>query len=378
MPDLKIIQLVLMAVLLLSLPYSESLKTISIYSMLVIFAFQLYRKEVSMNLTLVHYGFALMIIAALASSVFAENPAKSLRVLSDIMLYSVAFLIACSISDEKHARTILWLLFISTVIAASTGLAYVMKEDDLLEISRLRNPNYVAMYLVIALSSMVSSVIFSDLETRNSRILLSAFAMITLAAAIMTVFRASFIGFAIFIVFVALAARDVKMKIIVLLVMASITAAAAFLYTPMWDKLLTTQSFIVRLSLWEHALDMFCANPLSGAGMDHFIFTVPQGIPDAGITYYDAHNLYLNIMAQTGLIGLSALILIFYGFLRKFIRSEALSGFGLSLKYGALGGFLVVFVSGIFDSTLHHEHAILFALLMGLFIANPGVCGLKT
>jgi len=226
------------------------------------------------------------------------------------------------------------------------------------------------MYLVIALSSMVSAIVFSDRETITSRLLAGLFAVITLSAAIMTVYRASFVGFGAFILVAAFAGRDMKKTIAALSVLALTALAIAFMYQPMWDKLLATSSFTVRLYIWDYALSVFSSSPLTGAGLDHFACLIPKGIPDAGQTYYDAHSVYLNVMAQTGLIGLAAVVMIMAGFLRAFFRSHPVTGFGLSLKYGGLGAFLVVFAGGIFDTTLHHEHAVLFSLLTGLFIAH--------
>jgi O-antigen ligase len=105
-------------------------------------------------------------------------------------------------------------------------------------------------------------------------------------------------------------------------------------------------------------------------GLDHYKSLIPAGVPDAGRTFHDAHSLYFNVAAQMGLLGLSALVFIIIGFIRVFCKKKELSGFGESLKYGALGGFLVTFAGGLFDTTFHHGHAIAFTLLAGLFVAH--------
>jgi O-antigen ligase len=152
--------------------------------------------------------------------------------------------------------------------------------------------------------------------------------------------------------------------------MICIILMAAFIYKPMWDKLTFTKSFFTRLYLWEHAIDLLKGSPIVGVGLDHYKGLIPAGVPDAGKTFYDAHSLYMNVAAQMGLLGLSALASIIFGFIRAFSKANELSGFGESLKYGALGGFLVTFGGGLFETTLHHGHAVSFALLMGLFAAH--------
>jgi len=368
--NLEKIKFVLVLVLVAALPFSETVKTICVYLAFIVMLLQLYRKEAALRLTLVHWGFVMLIVAALACSLFAEDQLKSLRGIRDILLYSTVYFVACSISDEKHIKTILWVFYISAAIAAVLGIIHVMQVGGRIEIHQLRNPNYIAMYMVIVLTSMVSMIIFSDKETGRSKVIIALLALSVLAAAILTVFRASFIGFILFAVAIFFAGGRARKLMPYAAAMLLIVLVSAFIYKPMWDKLMLTKSFFARLYLWEYALDLFTEHPLAGIGLDHYKGLIPRGVPDAGRTYYDAHNLYLNIAAQMGLFGLISLALIISGFVRGFFKANNLSGFGLALKYGALGGFLVIFTGGLFDTTLHHGHAVAFALLLGLFSAH--------
>jgi O-antigen ligase len=317
-----------------------------------------------------HWGFLLLIVSALACSLFAENPMKSLRGIRDILLYSTVFFVACSISNEKHARAVLWAFYISTAAAALIGVAHVVQVGGRVEISQLRNPNYIAFYMVIALTSMYSTIIFSDRESWRSKLIIAILTILVLAASVMTVFRASFIGFILFALALIFARGQLRRLLPFTAALLCILLFSAFLYKPMWDKLMFTDSFFARLYLWEHAIDLFKGSPIVGVGLDHYKGLIPAGVPDAGKTFYDAHSLYLNVASQMGLFGLTSLGLIIVGFFREFIMAKNTSGFGESLKYGALGGFLVTFAGGLGDTTLHHGHAIAFTLLLGLFVAH--------
>jgi O-antigen ligase len=377
MTEFDKIKFILLLIMIASLPFSESIKTISMYMAFAVMLVQLYRKEIELRLTPMHWGFLLLIVSALACSLFAENPMKSLRGIRDIFIYSTVFFVASSISNEKHARAILWAFYVSTAAAAILGISHVIQEGGMIEISQLRNHNYIAMYLTIALTSMVSAIIFSDRETWRSRAILAILTIPVLAAAVLTIYRASFIGVILFAFAIAFAGRRTRRLLPYAAAMMCIILLGFFMYKPMWDKLMSTKSFFARLSLWEHAIDFFRANPITGVGLDHYKGLIPAGVPDAGKTFYDAHSLYLNVAAQMGLLGLSALALIIFGFIREFSKTKELSGFGESLKYGALGGFLVTFAGGLFDTTLHHGHAIACALLMGLFVAHESLVEVK-
>jgi O-antigen ligase len=352
------------------LPFSESVKTISLYLLLVIFLLQVYRKEIKPDITLIHVGFIVLILSAFVSSMFAENMAKSLKGLQDIIYYSIVFFVACNMSDEKRSRTILWSLYLSTVAAALVGIVRAVQAHAMIDIHQLRNPNYIAMYLIIVLSSMVSTIVLSDKETKLSKASIGMFALVLLSASVMTEYRSSFIGLFLFLVMIIFARRSIKYSLVVAMVLIPSCSITIFLYKPLWNKLLVTNSLIVRLYIWKDAIVSFKEHPYFGIGLNHFTYLLPPGCPDAGARYNDAHNIYLQTASQMGVLGLIGLFLIMYGFLREFIRSKSLSHFSLSLKYGALGGVLVTFAGGIFDTTLHHGHAIVFTLLMGLFIGN--------
>jgi len=357
-------------IMVASLPFSESVKTVSMYLLLAVFLLQVYRKEIKPDITLIHVGFIFLILSAFVSSMFAENMAKSLKGLQDIVYYSIAFFVAGSISDQKQTRTILWSLYLSTAAAALVGIVRAVQAHATIDIHQLRNPNYIAMYLIIVLASMISTIVLSDKETKLSKASIGMFALIILSASVMTEYRSSFIGLFLFLFMIIFARRSMKYSLVVATVLIPLCSVTIFLYKPLWNKLLVTNSLISRLYIWKDAIVLFKEHPYFGIGPNHFAYLMPPGSPDAGARYYDAHNIYLQTASQIGVFGLIGLFLIMYGFLREFIGSKSLSHFGLSLKYGALGGVLVTFAGGIFDTTLHHCHAIAFALLLGLFIGN--------
>ena len=71
-----------------------------------------------------------------------------------------------------------------------------------------------------------------------------------------------------------------------------------------------------RFAMWEAAWLIFQENPITGTGVGRFIEQAHQ-VRDAGLTppfqddHYHAHNEYITVAAQTGLIGLVMLLLIF-------------------------------------------------------------------
>lgn len=365
--SLDLVKLIGTILLTVSLPFSESLKTLSMFLILSVFLVQLYRREIKIKLSPIHYGFISLLLSALISSAFAEIPAKALRGAGakDILFYTIPFFVTCSITDEKRIRVILWSLFISTALAAAAGIFQSILTHRTFEIHSLGNQNYTAMYLIIAISSMIGTIVFSDKETKLQKGVIGILLSLTTIAAIMTTMRSSFLALFIFISILFFSRKRPGLAFFVSSCIVVISSLAIYLYKPMWTKLFTTQSLVSRLNIWQHALDLLKENPVVGIGLNHFQYTFPQNTIEAGATYFDVHNVYLQTASQMGLLGLFSLFLIFLGFIRKWIQFKPASEFQKTVKYNALGGFLVIFVGGILDTTLHHEHAIVFTILIG-------------
>ncbi|MFH1857716.1 MAG: O-antigen ligase family protein, partial [Candidatus Omnitrophota bacterium] len=227
--------------------------------------------------------------------------------------------------------------------------------------------------LMIVASSMFATILFSQQESKRAKVLLTLMTVITLGATVMTAMRASFVGLIAFFLMISLHPRYGRQVWRLSLIPLLAIAVTVFLYEPMRSKLFITASFISRLYLWRHALALWGDHVLFGIGLNHFQYTFPRHfIHDGGFAYFDAHSLYLQVASQQGLFGLLSLLVILGGYLYYWRKIKGTTSLGEVVKYASLGGFCVTFVSGIFDTTLHHEHAIAFTTLTGLLLAHSG------
>lgn len=354
-----------MIIMVISLPFSESVKEISIFFLFIIVLAQLYKKEIKLEMSLVHWGFLFLVVSALISSLLADQPAKSLDGFNDICFYAIPFGVAWSLKDQKYIRMILWSFYLSTALAALAGIFHSVSIQRPLEIHSLGNQNYTAMYLVIALTSMLSTIIFSR-ESAGRKILTGILALITITATVMTSMRTSFLALFLFLL-ILIFSHNNRITQVITLSLGGVLAFAALLYEPMRQKLFITTSLFSRLALWQHAWELFEQNLFFGVGFNHFQYTFPVDIlPEAGATYFDAHSLYFQTASQMGLAGLAAIAMVGWGLLHRWWRSDGLNPLHNTLKYASFGGFSVIFIGGILDTTLHHQQAIAFAFLAGL------------
>lgn len=366
-PGLDDIKFILIFIMTLSLPFSESIKTLCLLASSVFFVIQVIRKEITLNLSLLHYGLVLFFLSSVISSIFSDEPLRSLRGSKDVLFYTITFFIASSIGDEKKIKTILWGLYISTALAAIWGIVNSTTNHRPLEIHALGNQNYTAMFFIIVVISMVSTLLYSDRERPTEKFVLIILSGIVLFAAAMTLMRASFLGLFAFFIFSLNLRKTPRPALLFIAGFVFLTLLVLYSDRSMWQKLFLFKSLISRLDIWKGALDLFLENPLTGVGLNHFEFRFPPDHPvEPNNTVYDAHSLYFQTASQMGLTGLLSLTVIFYGFIKTLRGFQVLSGFDRSLKYSFLGAFLVIAISGIFDTTLHHEHAMVFTLISGL------------
>jgi len=73
----------------------------------------------------------------------------------------------------------------------------------------------------------------------------------------------------------------------------------------------------VRWLAWNQAIDVFLASPMLGSGLGNGPVEVPFQLPSGvSAVVSDAHNMFLNIAGQSGLVGLAGLVLLIVALVR--------------------------------------------------------------
>ncbi|MEO5357007.1 MAG: O-antigen ligase family protein [Nitrospirae bacterium YQR-1] len=363
------INLAAAAILLLALPLSESLKNISLYLFMVpIFFYNLYNGSLRIKMTALHYGFLLILLVSCAAAFFSENKYESIKGIRDVLRNTVTFFVFHGFCKKRDVNLLLWAFFISTGAVSAYGIYNSLLTHSVLSIPALGHYNYTAMYLIISATAMLSMFVYGERGGKAETVILFTLIFITLAASVMTTMRTSFVALALFIVILLLWKKNTRKSILIIVFFTPMVLTVLYLYKPMWSKLLSTESLIHRIEIWKYAFTVFKDNFLTGVGLNNFNFSLPPHM-DGGRAVYDAHSLYLNTAVQTGIFGITSLILIIYGFLKTWVSFKALSSYEKTVKYGALGAFLVIFIGGLFDTTFHHKQGMEFAILSAVMAA---------
>lgn len=104
-------------------------------------------------------------------------------------------------------------------------------------------------------------------------------------------------------------------------------------------------SVAVRLDLWNHAVELFEKHPIFGVGFGGFELSVPEKSE-----IKNTHNLYLKILSEQGVIGLSLIALTFFMALRSGQRlfKKGLTQFQKGLGFGFLGCTVAFIITNMF------------------------------
>jgi O-antigen ligase len=109
-------------------------------------------------------------------------------------------------------------------------------------------------------------------------------------------------------------------------------------------------SYSTRLDALKIMLEMIKTNPITGFGpANYYWYTRLYRIRGYEVEF-NSHNQYVDIVAQTGVLGLACVLWFFWevGRLGWQLRTRVSAGFAEAYVYGALGGLVGTLVAGIF------------------------------
>jgi len=147
---------------------------------------------------------------------------------------------------------------------------------------------------------------------------------------------------------------------------AAVLALAAVLgSSSLRGRLFFQGSFHNRVTFWVSARDAFQHRPWTGVGLNNFrnIQLHTESLSDHG-TVDHAHNLYFNTLAQMGLPGIAALLLMISTMGATIWHLGKKRGFKDFAFLASGGVWFVLVMAGLSNTTLHHEMSVLFFLMM--------------
>jgi putative inorganic carbon (HCO3(-)) transporter len=164
-----------------------------------------------------------------------------------------------------------------------------------------------------------------------------------------------------------------KQWISALLIMCLVGAIAAGM---VFERLSGVDTFteVSRLTIWAGAGLIFLSHPIAGIGYGNFktVLTETVRVPEGFML--DAHNLYMELLAETGILGFITFIVLGFTVMRRGVKMywNSRSLMDGVVSFGVATGVMSVMAHGTVDYLFHNspQFAALFFLLLALLRAN--------
>jgi hypothetical protein len=108
-------------------------------------------------------------------------------------------------------------------------------------------------------------------------------------------------------------------------------------------------SLVTRLEAWRILAEIVKVNPILGLGPANYYWYTPLYSLLGYYVKFNSHNQYVDIIAQTGLLGLACFLWFAWevGWLGWRLRAQVPEGFAQAYVYGALGGLAGTLAAGM-------------------------------
>ena len=127
-------------------------------------------------------------------------------------------------------------------------------------------------------------------------------------------------------------------------------------------------AIVERMAHWESAAMMFAAHPLLGVGIGNYAAVYPAyALPNWSDPLGHAHNYYLNVAAEAGIVGLIAYLFLWASaFWQGWRAVRVTSGWQRGVAAGLLGMIVALSVHNGFDDLFVHGMAVQVGIGLGV------------
>ncbi|MDQ2865564.1 MAG: O-antigen ligase family protein [Candidatus Eremiobacteraeota bacterium] len=293
----------------------------------------------------------------LLASVLGFNPHDGI-VFTGILVLGIVWF--CTVmryyAEPGVARAIYWSYVVSGLAACALAILMVVTRHPAAQytighgraIGTFILPGELAGYLIVFLPLTFALGIVA--EKRPLRIAARVACALGAIAMVMTFSRTGWMGLASAVAF--LAAARARFRNAAFPVAAGIVAAALLLVLLAFNAHHDPSENYTRLSIWQTAAAVIDRFPLTGVGPFGFsrLYAILR-LPDGDATAFHAHSVYLTVLAELGIVGLSALVWTFWSFaaeLRRRLRVARPDAQLLALAIAA--GLIGTLVQGLIDT----------------------------
>jgi len=280
------------------------------------------------------------------------------RFLTFLQLVVATLMFTSVVDSAPKMRGVFWSIVIWTSIAAIAGLGMYYLQLSRTVSGFRGDRNAFAVYANIAL---VCTYILYQISKGHARALLLCLLPVLLFGEALTFSRAGVLAMMCALVLIWYRIAQARRVGVLIATVGILVAVVMVLPDTFWNRVSTIvpsveekrETFGTRINLWEIALEMVRDRPLTGVGIGNFApASVRYAHGELLVTRLAAHNAYLSVAAETGIVGFVLFLLLHWLAWRSILRAIRAGALSQSpqlrmIAVAAEGCLLAIMVAGL-------------------------------
>lgn len=322
--------------------------------------------------------FALVLISFLSLSK-AVDLLRGLATLRAYIYGLLVFLLVTTFAKkEEQIRTFFWVLVLWGITLAIMEISFVLHQQSILLalyskqlILSFGRSNYLAAFHAL-LIPLCASVIFSKGLSKCTKFTLTVAVLLMGVGILFTGSRGGVMGSLVGLFIVIL--RFLRRRTLLVLIGFLILMSVVIFFNPATKMLFqrmvhykATSSALVRLECWGETWKVFNRNFILGVGIGNLNYHLKHAFS----WYVSSHNLFLDTLAETGIIGFISLLFLF-GYVIRIGISNCLdikTEFYNCLSWGILASIAASLTHSMVEPTfVGFQFSILFWSVVGIMV----------
>ncbi len=315
---------------------------------------------------------------------------------TDLLRYgSVGWLVKRARYEDRVQRWVLVALILSVAVGLAVGYVRLwtgIGKSGFLQLYSVGHVNHSAIYIAIMLG-VLAGWFFARYRgwTSSTRLLNAALLGSVFLSLLVTASRAAFVA-GVLLLFVLAAAwwKRWRVPMLVIGLASAIAVAAAFalkldIVAKQERYEAANAKFSLRDGIWRTGLLAWREHPWFGVGMgnysaitreraEHWLAREGQRFdPEHHVIYSHGHSLFVNSLTERGVLGAAPLLAILLAWAFALLRyrpQAAAADVEWIIWSASASAWTITVAAGLLNTTLHHEHGILAALLLGLWLGR--------
>lgn len=312
------------------------------------------------------------IVFSFFTLLISKDPLRGLGILRNycIAVIILSLVISC-IRSPKHIRSMTYAFTLWGIVLSIMAIGSVFMQSGLNLLERVSlswgRANYIATFPVMMIPIILAPILSSSIS--KGKFYMIASILLLIITLLFTLSRGGAI--ALLVVLMILTIKYMRVKSLPYLILFLSIVFLLVYFSPLgrlliyrFESLSRSPSALVRIIRWKRTWEIFKDNPIVGVGIGNLSYYLPY-MPQ----FAKAHNLFLMLLSETGLIGFCLFISMMIYIIRIQIINciEIKDSFQNSLSWGIFAATVGVLVHSMVEPIFQaYQFSLIFWSLVGV------------